>query len=235
MADMMGNFGISINIVSSKSNLDEAIKQLQTYVDGKKLNLGLNISPDAMKGLDQLTKIIKNNYTEVDKLILEYKAATISAQEFASAGAKIFESGKLSGSDNVTLQQRAKLIQAMTQATREYDSTIAQEARVLREAIVVQNQMAESEQKLALYTDTMKNKLANLQIGKGNIFSQSGIQAEMNMFLADLALVGTVGGKSVQELNLQYQKLTTSVREAASQTSLVAREHDSFMTTITKD
>lgn len=94
---------------------------------------------------------------------------------------------------------------------------------------------SKSMQDLTLYTETMQNKLANLQIGKSSIFSQSGIQTEMKKFLDDLALVGTVGGKSTQELNLQFAQLGTSVRTAQNEITRLNGVADSVGTTFAKD
>jgi hypothetical protein len=142
-------FGIGIKIIWTPGDIDKQIKDIQSYLNNKKLNVGVNLNQNAFKDFQQ--------------------------------------------------------------------------------------QIDQTTSKINLFQETMKNKLTNLQIGRGSIFSQSGIQAEMNKFLTDLNQLGSAGGKSTQELRLQFAQLSTSVRSAASEISMVNIEADSFGTTIVKD
>ena len=72
---------------------------------------------------------VTKEISEVDNLILKYKAATISAKEFMDAGNKLYDSGKLSGKTTADLQERARLIQALKGAEKEYYSSIGQESK----------------------------------------------------------------------------------------------------------
>jgi len=81
----------------------------------------------------------------------------------------------------------------------------------------------------------MQNKLSSLQVGRETVFARPEIQTQMNRFTADLARVGTVGGRSIRELNLQFAQLTTSVRSATAEITRINGAADSFLTTLSKN
>jgi len=88
---------------------------------------------------------------------------------------------------------------------------------------------------ISLYQATMANRLSNLQVGKETVFARPEIQAQMRNFTAEVAKFGTVGGKSVKELNLQFARLSTSVRAATAEISRINSAADSFGTTLGKN
>jgi hypothetical protein len=72
---------------------------------------------------NEKAQAVKKEANEVDNLILKYKSATISATEFMNAGRKLNEN------DNLPLKEKAKLIQALTSAEKNYASTLNQESK----------------------------------------------------------------------------------------------------------
>ena len=65
MADNLGLI-IQVNYASSQHNIDEAIKNLQKYVDTKKLNIVFDSA--SIKGLDQISKAISPSINQVNNL-----------------------------------------------------------------------------------------------------------------------------------------------------------------------
>ena len=88
---------------------------------------------------------------------------------------------------------------------------------------------------IALYQANMRNRLTNLQIGREQVFARPEIQAEMNRLVSSVARFGTVGGRSVRELNLQFAQLSTSVRSATNEVTRINGAADSFLTTLSKN
>lgn len=88
---------------------------------------------------------------------------------------------------------------------------------------------------VALFQASMNNRLARLQIGRETVFARPEIQAEMNSLVSNVARFGTVGGRSVRELNLQFAQLTTSVRSATNEITRINGAADSFLTTLSKN
>jgi hypothetical protein len=67
MAEDLDMFGIQIDIKLSKANINSALTQLQAYIDSKKLNVGLELSKDAIKGLELLTKQVEDTQKKFNK------------------------------------------------------------------------------------------------------------------------------------------------------------------------
>ena len=89
---------------------------------------------------------------------------------------------------------------------------------------------------ISLYQDTMKNKLASLQVGKmDTVFARPEIIAETNRLTDSIARFGTTGGRSAREVNLQFAQLTTSVRTATAEISRINSAADSMAVTFGKD
>jgi len=65
LADNLGLI-IQVNYASSQHNIDEAIKNLQKYVDTKKLNIVFDSA--SIKGLDQISKAISPSINQVNNL-----------------------------------------------------------------------------------------------------------------------------------------------------------------------
>ena len=155
--DHFKTLGDNIKIKQVFSNADESLKKFEVSVDrlnGKiketsnfKVNINTdksgketlefkNITMASKEATQQIvkdqvkkTEAVKKEIGEVDNLILKYKAAKISAKEFMDAGNKLYDSGKLSGTATADLQERARLIQALKGAEKEYYSSIGQESK----------------------------------------------------------------------------------------------------------
>jgi len=107
--------------------------------------------------------------------------------------------------------------------------------RDLQRVMATTNTRTLSASDISLYQGNMANRLASLQVGRSTVFAQPEIQAQVNRLTADVARFGTVGGRSVRELNLQFAQLTTSVRTATNEMSRINGAADSFLTTLTKN
>ncbi len=108
--------------------------------------------------------------------------------------------------------------------------------RDLERIMRTSNTRSLSQDDIALYQETMRNKLANLQVGRmDTVFRRPEIIAEIDRFNNSLIRVGTVGGESVRRVNLQFSQLSTSVRQASSEISRINSQADSLGTTFGKN
>ena len=65
MADNLGLI-IQVNYAASQQNIDKVIEKLQTYVNGKNLNIAFDTA--SIKGLDQISKAIAPSINQVNNL-----------------------------------------------------------------------------------------------------------------------------------------------------------------------
>jgi hypothetical protein len=89
---------------------------------------------------------------------------------------------------------------------------------------------------ITLFQDTMKNRLAGLQVGKmDTVFTRPEIIAQVNKLTESISRFGQIGGLSAKKVNLQFAQLTTSVRRATAEISRINSAADSMVVTFGKD
>lgn len=68
MPENISSAGIGIKIVWSPTEINNQLKQIQTYLDSKHLDIKMNLSQEAIKGLEQIGKVAQSSAGEVSKL-----------------------------------------------------------------------------------------------------------------------------------------------------------------------
>ena len=190
-------------------NLIKTLDKLQLYQNKiDKLQAGFTSPITGVKEQENLTALT-NKYTQIKN----------SIDQARLAGTKL------------TDEQRRGILQNINSLEIEI-----KRYRDLERIMRTSNTRSLSQDDIALYQETMRDKLANLSIGKTDtVFRRPEIIAEMDRFNNSLTRVGTVGGESVRRVNLQFSKLSTAVRRASAEISRINSQADSLGTTFSKD
>ena len=190
------------------SNIQSALNKLQVYENKiAKLRAGFTSPTTGINDANNLA-MLTAQYNKIKASIDQVRASNT----------------------NLSNEQRRGIIQSISNLELQISRY-----RDLQRVMTSTNTRTLSANDISLYQGTMQNKLSSLQVGRETVFARPEIQTQMNRFTADLARVGTVGGRSVRELNLQFAQLTTSVRSATAEITRINGAADSFLTTLSKN
>ena len=190
------------------SNIQSALNKLQVYENKiAKLRAGFTSPTTGINDANNLA-ILTTQYNKIKASIDQVRASNT----------------------NLSNEQRRGIIQSISNLELQISRY-----RDLQRVMTSTNTRTLSANDISLYQGTMQNKLSSLQVGRETVFARPEIQTQMNRFTAELARVGTVGGRSIRELNLQFAQLTTSVRSATAEITRINGVADSFLTTLSKN
>jgi len=190
------------------SNIQSALNKLQVYENKiAKLRAGYMSPTTGIKDTNSLT-LLSTQYNKIQASIDKVRASNT----------------------NLSNEQRRGIIQNISNL----EMQIAR-YRDLQRAMTSTSTRTLGANDVSLYQANMANRLASLQVGRETVFARPEIQAQMNRLTADVARLGTVGGRSIRELNLQFAQLTTSVRSATNEITRINGAADSFLTTLSKN
>ena len=190
------------------SNIQSALNKLQVYENKiAKLRVGFTSPATGIKDAENLSALTAQ-YNRIKSTIDQVRASNTSLSN----------------------EQRRGIIQNISNLELQISRY-----RDLQRVMATTNTRTLSANDISLYQGNMANRLASLQVGKETIFARPEIQAQVARLTADVARFGTVGGRSVTELNLQFAQLTTSVRSATAEITRINGAADSFLTTLTKN
>ena len=190
------------------SNIQSALNKLQVYENKiAKLRAGFTSPTTGINDANNLA-MLTAQYNKIKASIDQVRASNT----------------------NLSNEQRRGIIQSISNLELQISRY-----RDLQRVMTSTNTRTLSANDISLYQGTMQNKLSSLQVGRETVFARPEIQTQMNRFTADLARVGTVGGRSIRELNLQFAQLTTSVRSATAEITRINGAADSFLTTLSKN
>ena len=190
------------------SNIQSALNKLQVYENKiAKLRAGFTSPVTGIKDAENLSALTAQ-YNRIKSTIDQVRASNTSLSN----------------------EQRRGIIQNISNLELQISRY-----RDLQRVMATTNTRTLSANDISLYQGNMANRLASLQVGKETIFARPEIQAQVARLTADVARFGTVGGRSVRELNLQFAQLTTSVRSATAEITRINGAADSFLTTLSKN
>ena len=190
------------------SNIQSALNKLQVYENKiAKLKAGFTSPATGIKDAENLSALTAQ-YNRIKSTIDQVRASNTSLSN----------------------EQRRGIIQNISNLELQISRY-----RDLQRVMATTNTRTLSASDISLYQGNMANRLASLQVGKETVFARPEIQAQVARLTADVARFGTVGGRSVRELNLQFAQLTTSVRSATAEITRINGAADSFLTTLTKN
>lgn len=186
------------------------------------------------KTLDKL-QLYEN---KIAKLKTGFTSPATGIQDFNHLGTLISQYNRIkavidqtrTSSTNLSNEQRRGILQSISSLELEISKY-----RDLQRVMTTANANTLSAKDISLFQDTMKNRLAGLQVGKETVFAKPEIIAQVNRLTESISRFGTVGGLSAKEVNLQFAQLSTSVRSATSEISRINNAADSLGTTFVKD
>jgi hypothetical protein len=124
-----------VDIASGTSDINRLQKQLDTLAKKLKLTIkdvelaGAKSTSSTTKGSESKAKAIKKEMDSVDKLILRYKAAQITQEQFQEYGRRLAESDKFR---EKSLQKQAKLYDSLKSASKQYSKSLEYESNVVK-------------------------------------------------------------------------------------------------------
>jgi len=190
------------------SNIQKTLDKLQLYENKiNKLKSGFTSPVTGIKNAENLA-ILTAEYNKIKTVIDQVRASNI----------------------NLSNEQRRNIIQNINSLEIEIAKY-----KDLQRIMTTTNTRTLSANDISLYQGNMSNRLANLQIGNETVFARPEIQAQMRSLTEEIARFGTVGGRSVREINLQFSQLSTSVRGARAEITRINSAADSVATTFMKD
>ena len=89
------------------------------------------------------------------------------------------------------------------------------------------------DKEIDIYVQKMQNQLSRLQIGKGKVFENVGVQEELNKFTQSLELFKNKSGISTKEVGLQFDNLKTKVAQVSSEFKNVNKDGYAFTDMLT--
>ena len=201
-------FNYSDDMAKAGANTQKALDKLQLYENKiAKLRTGFTSPVTGIKDTSNLSALTAQ-YDRIKSTIDQVRASNTSLSN----------------------EQRRGIIQNISNLELQISRY-----RDLQRVMATTNTRTLSASDISLYQGNMANRLASLQVGKETVFARPEIQAQVARLTADVARFGTVGGRSVRELNLQFAQLTTSVRSATAEITRINGAADSFLTTLSKN